>query len=334
MIVNKDTTVRNYNYSYVKDCIESKCQQKVSLTTIIKRAKEHDFYLPKKPKKTTHDREVSTNYAGELIQHDSSFHLWAPSAKEKWYLITSLDDFSRFILYAVLVRKETSWAHIMALQTVMLKYGLPFSYYVDSHSIFRLVQGRDSVWRTHHKLTDEVDPQWKQVLRDCRVKVTYALSPQAKGKIERPYAWLQDRLVRTCVREDVTNINHAQLILNREVNRYNYRQVHSTTEEVPHYRFQRAINEGKSLFREFTVPLPYKSPKDIFCLRTNRIVNPYKKISLNNLQLKVQNSTPRDLVNLRIYLLDNSIAEIRFWCNNKLFDVQKVKIDHLKGVYF
>jgi len=49
------------------------------------------------------------------------------------------------------------------------------------------VQGRDSFWRNHYKLTDEANPQWKQVLDDCRVKVTYGLSPQAKGKIKRPF---------------------------------------------------------------------------------------------------------------------------------------------------
>lgn len=70
---------------------------KVSLPTIIDRARKNDFYL-KKRKRTIHDREVLTNYAGELIQHDSSHHLWAPNSKEKWYLITSLDDFSRYIL--------------------------------------------------------------------------------------------------------------------------------------------------------------------------------------------------------------------------------------------
>ena len=96
----------------------------------------------KKPKKTVHDREVLTRYAGELIQHDSSYHLWAPASEEKWYLITSLDDYSRFMLYAVLIKTETSWAHILALQTVILQYGLPYCYYVDSHSIFRFVRGR------------------------------------------------------------------------------------------------------------------------------------------------------------------------------------------------
>ena len=187
LIQDKDIPLRYYNYSYVKDLLETKYNQKVSLPTIIDRAKKNDFYLKKRPKKDPHDREVVTNYIGEIIQHDSSYHLWSPPAKEKWYLITSLDDFSRFILYATFLRKETSWAHILALQTVVLKYGSPFLYYVDSHSIFRFVQGRDTVWRKHYTLTDEADPQWKQVMGDCNIKVTYALSPQAKGKIERPY---------------------------------------------------------------------------------------------------------------------------------------------------
>ena len=266
IIQNKDIPLRSYNYSYIKDRLDSLYHQKVSLPTIIDRAKKNGFYL-KKPKKASHDREILTNYVGELIQHDSSYHLWVPAAKEKWHLITSLDDYSRFILYAVLVKKETSWTHILALQTVILSYGPPYSYYVDSHSIFRFVQGRDSIWRNHHLLTDEATPQWKQVLDDCNVKVTYALSPQAKGKIERPYGWLQDRLIRTCVREDVTEIKQAQRILNQELHRYNYHQVHSTTKQIPYLRFQRALKEKQSLFREFKIRVPFQSPKDIFCLK-------------------------------------------------------------------
>jgi hypothetical protein len=160
---------------------------------------------------------------------------------------------SRMILYADLLKNQTSWAHISALQSAFLKYGLPFSYYVDSHSIFRFVQGRDSIWRDHHKVTDEVDPQWKQVLADCGVKVIYALSPQAKGKIERPYQWLQDHLVRTCVRANTTDIRQARTLLRQEIQRYNFRQVHSTTLEVPFFRLQTALKEKRSLFRQFQI---------------------------------------------------------------------------------
>jgi hypothetical protein len=186
IIQDKEIPLRSYNYSYIKDRLGKTYRQKVSLNKTIERAKKHEFYL-KKPKRTIHDREVLTRYVGELIQHDSSFHLLVPATQEKWYLITPLDDHSRLILYAALVKKESSWSHIQAVQTVILRYGLPYAYYVDSHSIFRFVQGRDSTWRKHHLLTDKATPKWKQVLEDCNVKVGYALSPQAKGKIERPY---------------------------------------------------------------------------------------------------------------------------------------------------
>ena len=332
IIQNKNIPLKSYNYSFIKDHLRKKYRQKVSLTTVIRRAKKHGFYL-KKPQKTLHDREVLTRYVGELIQHDSSYHLWAPAAQEKWYLITSLDDHSRFILYAALVKKETSWTHIQALQSVILRYGLPYCYYVDSHSIFRFVQGRDSFWRKHYLLTDEATPQWKQVLEDCSVKVTYALSPQAKGKMERPYGWLQDRLIRTCVREDINDINPAQQILRQEIHRYNYRQVHSATQEIPYFRFQRALKEKRSLFREFKIRSPYKSAKDIFCLRMDRTVDPYRQISINPLQFKVH-ADPHKQVNLRIYPLNDEISEIRFWCEGELVDIQKVKNSDLKGVHF
>jgi hypothetical protein len=180
LITDPDIPLRSYNYSYIKDRLASVYGQKVSLPTIISRAKSAGYYLKKK-EKAAHDREVLTNYVGELVQHDSSHHKFSPYATSKWYLITSLDDYSRYILYAKLVEKETSWAHIAALEAVILRYGLPATYYVDSHSIFRFVQGRDSFWRKHYSLTDEVDPQWKQVLSELNINIVHALSPQAKG---------------------------------------------------------------------------------------------------------------------------------------------------------
>lgn len=334
LIENNDMPIRFYNYSYIKDQLYEKYRQKVSLPTIIDRAKKNGFYIPR-PDRKTHDREVLTNYVGELIQHDSSYHRWSPYVDEKWYLITSLDDYSRLLLYADFVVKETSWEHIVALERVLLTYGLPFSYYVDSHSIFRFVQGRDSFWRRHYKVTDEAEPQWKQVLNECQVKVIYALSPQARGKIERPYGWLQDRVVRTCARENVHTIDQARRILRKELNRYNNRQIHSTTAKIPALRFNRALQESRSLFRDFMVPPPYQSTKDIFCLRAERVVNPYRKISFNNLELKVSGAPIRGAVQLRIVPDRRSgLAEIRLWYNNQLLGIQKVKNEDLNLVHF
>src|SRR5574340_73386 len=254
--------IGSYNYSAIRDRLQ-KTGFYISVNTIIQRAKQLDCYLPH-PREKVHDREVITVAVGALIQHDASTHLWSPYASEKWTLITSLDDFSRKLLYADFIDQETSWAHIQAAQSLMQTYGLPLKYYVDNLRVFRFIQNRDSYWRKHVLVTDDVDPQWRQVMRLMGVNVTYALSPQAKGKIERPYRWLQDRIVRTCALENLTTLEDARGVLCSEVDRYNNHQVHSTTGEIPSMRFEKAIKSGASLFRPFSIPKPFNSPKDGF----------------------------------------------------------------------
>ena len=335
LIEDKSIVITGYNYSYVRDQLYQNYRQKAALSTIISLASKQGFYKPRKKKRKYHDRELLTNYVGELIQHDSSHHLFSPYADKKWYLITSLDDYSRLLLYYRLVEKETSWYHILALQEAFLTWGIPFAYYVDSHSIFRFVQGRDSLWRKHYRLTDEVDTQWKMVIDEYKVKPIYALSPQAKGKIERPYRWMQDRIVRTCAREGIKTIKEAEKVLENEATRYNYHQVHSTTGEVPILRFERAIKEKKSLFREFKIPSPYTSTKDIFCLRVKRIIDAYHKISLDKLTFKVHKAPLREQVELRISPNENTgLADVRIWYKDILTDVYQVKNSDLNSVRF
>ena len=78
-IESKEVPLKYYNYSYIKDRLLKVYKQTVSLPTIINRAKKNDFYIQRKEHNKSHDREVLTNYIGELIQHDSSYHLFAPS---------------------------------------------------------------------------------------------------------------------------------------------------------------------------------------------------------------------------------------------------------------
>ena len=332
LIQNKDVPLHNYNYSFVqKELLRKGCH--VSVPTIINRAKKHGFYIPRKKIKA-HDREVITNYAGELIQHDSSHHMFSPYADKKWYLITSLDDYSRFILYGNLFEKESSWKHIEALEYVFLNTGVPFRYYTDSHSIFRYLPTRDAFHRRHVAEQDEHDPQWRQVLRDLKVDVTFALSPQAKGKIERPYRWLQDHLVRICARENIKEISEGREVLKKELNHYNFHQVHSTTREVPNIRLTNAFKQKKTLFKPFKLPYPFESTKDIFCIRLERVADSYRKISLygNELRLSVD---PHEKVELRMSPnKKQGMTDLRVWHNMKLVDVKVVKTSDLKGINF
>ncbi len=330
-IDNKQMPIWSYNYSFIKNGLENLYKQKVSLSTIINKAKKFGFYLSRPEKRKAHDREVITNNVGELIQHDSSLHLWSPYAKNKWWLITSIDDYSRFMFYAMLVLRDVTLAHIRTLQTVFLKYGLPLNFYVDCDSIFKFIRGRDELHYKHHLQTDDVMPQWKQVCQDCQVKIINALSPQAKGKVERPYGWIHD----ICARENVATIAQANHILYREVYEYNYNRIHSTTGEIPYLRYQRALKENKNVLRKFLVPPPYQSIKDIFCFRFKRTVDAYRTVSINNLKLKFNNAPLHDEVNLRIFpYATGDLSEIRFWHKDKLLDIQKVKTELLKVVHF
>lgn len=107
-LINDSTLpIITYNYSAIRDCL-AKGGIAVALSTIIDRAKNLGCYQPH-PSKKAHDREVVTTAIGALIQHDASHHRWSPYAKERCVLITSLDDFSRKILYAYLFEQETTW---------------------------------------------------------------------------------------------------------------------------------------------------------------------------------------------------------------------------------
>lgn len=330
LIDNKAAPIWSYNYSFIKNELKKRYKQTVSLPTIISRAKQHGFYIQRSKKSKAHTREIITNNVGELIQHDSSLHLWAPAAKQKWWLITSLDDFSRMLFYAILVKNDSSLPHIRAVEKIFLSHGLPLRFYTDSDSIFRFVRGRDELHYKHHQLTDEATPQWKQVLNDCQVKVIHALSPQAKGKIERPYRWIQDHLVRMCAREQITTLAQANQVLFKEVHEYNHKRVHSTTEEIPYLRYQRALREKLSTLRKFMIPPPYQSIKDIFCFRVDRIVDAYRTVSINNLRLRFNNAPIRESITMRIYPHRNSdLSEVRFWYKDKLLDVQQVKTNLL-----
>ena len=57
-------------------------------------------------------------------------------------------------------------------------------------------------------------------MRAVGVDVVFALSPQAKGEVERSYRWLQARIVRTCAIEKLTTMEEARSALRDELDRY------------------------------------------------------------------------------------------------------------------
>jgi len=332
LIDNPSISIRSYNYSAVHDTLKEKHEIEVSVPTIIDRAKKLGFYIPRS-ERHLHERIVSTDFVGELVQHDSSHHLFSPFMDEKLYLITSLDDHSRLLLFADLFEEESTWHHIEALSHVCTIYGVPLKYYVDQHSIFRYVKDRDGK-RPHHEyttFTDEVDPQWKAALKRCGSDAIYALSPQAKGKIERPYRWLQDRLVRTAAKEKLTTIDELKEILRNLVAMYNTRWVHSTTKEIPIVRFENALN-GCSLFKPFPKDI---HTNDLLCLTFTRTTDGYRSLSFDGILFRLPNA--QSYMETEIHIAPektHDLALFRFWQKGRFVEEHRVTLSQLKKLRF
>jgi hypothetical protein len=259
-----------------------------------------------------------TTATGLLLQHDASHHVWAPDSGVKWSLITTLDDYSRLMLFADLFEQETAWAHIQALEAVVTKYGVGANYYTDNHSIFRFTERAQTHWRSPRINPKEVQTQWEQAVKACGMDIIYARSPEGKGKIERPYRWLQDRMTRACAKAGVTTIGQAKEILREEIGRYNNRQVHSTTGEIPRIRFERAGREGNTVFRPLVLPEPYTSNRDIFCLREKRKVNGYNQISWNSRRISVPKYVPEG-AEVELHVIPQTPRpELRIWYKGEL----------------
>jgi hypothetical protein len=327
IVEDPDLPISSYNYTAIQDRLRTE-GVRVSVTTIIDRAKKLDCHRPRR-KRRIHDREVLTGSIGALVQQDASTHLWCPLALEKWTLVTAIDDYSRKLLFADFFPYETTWAHIQATQAVMQEYGLALCYYVDCLRVFRFVQGsRDSVWRKHVLQTDDAETQWLQIMRLLGVKVSYALSPQAKGKVERPYRWLQDRIVRACIYENLSTREEARSVLQSELHRYNNQQVHSTTGEIPDIRFERARRTSNSLFRKLIIPKPYTSLQDVFCLRDKRMVNAYRRITLFNHTIEVPNVPLREYVDVHMVPdVIRQLMHIRIWWEGKMVHSLSLPLD-------
>jgi len=130
---------------------------------------------------------------------------------------------------------------------------------------------------------------------------------------------MQDRIIRTCALENLGKLPEASVVLEDELDRYNNHQVHSTPGEIPRIRFERALAEGNSLLRPFSLPEPYTFLDDVFCLREKRRVNAYGRISLFEHDIRVPNTPLHKMVDIHMVPdPEKDTMDIRIWWNEAM----------------
>ena len=149
---------------------------------------------------------------GELVQIDGSPHAWFEQRGARCTLIAFVDDASGRLQYARFEPAETSRAYLRALRAYVTLYGLPVALYTDRHSIF----GK-------HNPEDPRPTQFERAARSLDIEPILALTPQAKGRVERAFQTLQDRLVKALRLEGISTLEQANAYLPRFIAAYNDR---------------------------------------------------------------------------------------------------------------
>jgi hypothetical protein len=130
---------------------------------------------------------------GELLLWDGSPHRWLGESGPKWTLVVAIDDATGALLHGVFAEQEDAQSYLSCLKELLVDKGIPLAIYMDRHGIFKR---NDDHWTVEEELTGERIPtQVGLALKSLGVEPIFALSPQAKGRVERLFETLQDRLV-------------------------------------------------------------------------------------------------------------------------------------------
>ena len=131
---------------------------------------------------------------GALLLWDGSAHHWFGKEADPLNLTAVIDDATGAFLHGVFTLEEDAQSYLLCLRAILLEKGIPLGLYMDRHGIFRR---NDDHWSLQEQLAGEQTPtQVGQALRELGIEAIFALSPQAKGRVERLFNTLQDRLVQ------------------------------------------------------------------------------------------------------------------------------------------
>lgn len=149
---------------------------------------------------------------GALLLWDGSPHCWFGQGHGQWSLMAVIDDATGTLLHGVFAVEEDAQSYLICLRQILLDKGIPLALYMDRHGIFRR---NDDHWSLEEQLAGEQNPtQVGQALKRLGIRPIFALSPQAKGRVERLFKTLQDRFVQELRLEGIRTAPAATIFLN------------------------------------------------------------------------------------------------------------------------
>ncbi len=177
---------------------------------------------PRKRRPPAHrQRRLPSAREGELVQLDGSPHDWLEGRGPFLTALGMQDDANGKILAAEFFLSETTAGYFHLLQSLLRRFGLPLALYGDRSGIF---VRNDAHWSVEEQLAGRRQPtQFGRALAELGITFIAAQSPQAKGRVERLWGVLQDRLTSELRLAQACDLHSANRVLRQFIADYNRR---------------------------------------------------------------------------------------------------------------
>jgi hypothetical protein len=172
--------------------------------------KEGLWQLKKQKKPKDRTRRQRREHFGQMTQMDGSHHDWLEGRGPKLVLMGYIDDATNR-LHVEFYNYEGTMPAMGGLKGYIKRYGLPGSIYLDKHSTYKINKKQrytDWPFRDEEELT-----QFGRACKQIGIDLIFAHSPQAKGRVERVFKTLQDRLVKELRLAGINTLEDANRFL-------------------------------------------------------------------------------------------------------------------------
>lgn len=163
------------------------------------------LWKPKQKRRNSQEhrawRERKARY-GEMQQFDGSYDKWFEDRGPELCLLASIDDATSTVTKAKLAEHEGVLPVFSFWKEYFTVHGKPRSIYLDKFSTYRM--NHQQARENHETLT-----QFQRAMRNLDIEPISAHSPQAKGRVERLFKTLQDRLIKELRLAGISNIESA-----------------------------------------------------------------------------------------------------------------------------
>ncbi len=152
-------------------------------------------------------RERKSCY-GEMIQFDGSYEYWFEERNGKSCLLAGIDDATGVLVFAKFAEHEGVFPVFGFWQEYLVKNGKPRAIYLDKFSTYNI----------NHQLAQENSDtltQFERAAKELRMELIKANSPQAKGRVERLFGTLQDRLIKELRLANISTVAEANIFLEK-----------------------------------------------------------------------------------------------------------------------